>query len=557
MPRSFQARLTLGFVSVVGLTLVLVSVLVINRLDDYFGNQQATDLRVRAMAVERLVINNVLFEWAPNEPVVGPTNRLNRGVVQGMTNPQNQRVLADLLAQADLIVSFGTWTRDGAGNRVFIPARDGVFDIRLEAGAQPGQARQNDASATLEPRVVNQGELPFSTYYVIQVQLARPYTFRASTLAAVTSLFAAIGLVAMGIAVVVAAFLARRFTTPLRGLTEASRALGEGDLASRVPSALVTAGTAEIAELSRQFNAMAERLEGSVRIVRRDRDRSRDFLADVSHELRTPIAALRTFNDLLRGPAAADSDARAEFLESSGQQIERLDWLAQNLLELSKLDSGLVLLALRPDDLRAAVESAVDQGSATARRRGIALVLRLPDAPVRILHDPQRIGQVVSNLIGNALKFTQRGGRVEVDLRAHGEGAVIEVSDTGVGIDAAELPRIFERFYRGTRANEARSSGSGLGLAIVKSIVDMHRGRLSVESRVGFGSRFRVVLPRDPEEAELSVPTSSSIPLGGPSDGDSRPGDAAAASPVTSVVGPQVANSSPPEASPVNQGQSG
>ena len=491
MPRRFQARLTLGFVGVVGLTLVLVSVLVINRLDDYFGNQQATDLRVRAMAVERLVINNVAAEWAPGEPVVGATNTLNPGVVRGISNPQAQRILADLLAQADLIVSFGTHTVDSAGNRVFVPARNGVFDIRLEAAAQQGQARQTDSRVRLEPRIIRDGI--FSSY-VIQIELARPYTFRASTLAAVTSLFVAIGLVAMGVAVVLAAFLARRFTTPLRGLTEASRALGEGDLSSRVPASLVTEGTAEIAEVSRQFNAMAARLEESLEIVRRDRDRSRDFLADVSHELRTPIAALRTFNELLRGPAAADHEARSEFLESSGQQIERLDWLAQNLLELSKLDSGLVLLDLRPDDLRAAVELAVDQASATARRRGISLDLRLPDAPVRILHDPQRIGQVVSNLIGNALKFTPRGGRVEVDLRSQGDGAVIEVADTGVGIDAAELPRIFERFYRGTRANEARGSGSGLGLAIVKSIVDMHR-RAPERGKPG---RARVALPGGP-----------------------------------------------------------
>ena len=116
---------------------------------------------------------------------------------------------------------------------------------------------------------------------------------------------------------------------------------------------------------------MADRLQESVEIIRRDRDRSRDFLADVSHELRTPLAALRTFNELLTEGAADDPDARSEFLESSGQQIERLDWLAQNLLELSKLDSGLVLLDLRPDDLRAAVESAVEQNRAAAERRGV------------------------------------------------------------------------------------------------------------------------------------------------------------------------------------------
>ena len=118
---------------------------------------------------------------------------------------------------------------------------------------------------------------------------------------------------------------------------------------------------------------MAARLDESVAIIRRDRDRSRDFLADVSHELRTPIAALRTFNELLREGAGDDPATRTEFLESSRQQLERLDWLAQNLLELSKLDSGLVLLDLRPDDLRTAVESAVEQAEPTARRRGIAL----------------------------------------------------------------------------------------------------------------------------------------------------------------------------------------
>ena len=260
----------------------------------------------------------------------------------------------------------------------------------------------------------------------------------------------------------------------------------------------VRAGSSEIAELAVQFNAMADRVEESVEIIRRDRDRSRDFLADVSHELRTPLAALRTFNELLKEGAGDDPEARAEFLESSGQQIERLDWLAQNLLELSKLDSGLVLLDLRPDDLRAAVETAVEQTAAAARKRGVHVDLRLPDAPVRIRHDPQRIGQVVANLVGNAVKFTPRGGSVTVDLEPTAEGARIIVADTGVGIDPAELPHIFERFYRGSRANEARGSGSGLGLAIVRSIVDMHGGSIVVESRVGQGSTFTVELPRDP-----------------------------------------------------------
>ena len=128
--------------------------------------------------------------------------------------------------------------------------------------------------------------------------------------------------------------------------------------------------------------------------------------------------------------------------------------------------------------------------------------LRLSPDPVRIRHDPQRIGQVVANLLGNAIKFTPQGGSVVLALEPHRDGARLEVRDTGVGIDASEIPHVFERFYRGSRANEARGSGSGLGLAIVKSIVDMHGGRIAVESRVGAGTTFTVVLPRDPKHGE-------------------------------------------------------
>jgi two-component system, OmpR family, phosphate regulon sensor histidine kinase PhoR len=265
-----------------------------------------------------------------------------------------------------------------------------------------------------------------------------------------------------------------------------------------VPAAQLRAGSSELGELAVQFNTMADRLAESVELIRRDRDRSRDFLADVSHELRTPLAALRTFNQLLMEQAGNDPEARAEFLESSQGQIERLDWLAQNLLELSKLDSGLVLLDLRPDDLRAAVESATHQHDALAQRRGVTVELDLPSRPIRIRHDPPRIGQVVANLVGNAVKFTPRGGAVRVSVESTSDGARIDVVDTGVGIDPNELPHIFERFYRGSRANEARGSGSGLGLAIVRSIVDIHGGTVTVESGPGSGSRFTVRLPQDP-----------------------------------------------------------
>ncbi len=497
LPHTFQGRLAVAFLSVVALILVLVTVLVINRLDDYFTRQQTTDLEQRAETVSTYV-QSLARAAAAGRLVISPDGRVDPAVVLVMLNREQQRVIADRLGQADVRIRFGLLQSTGE-TLLFVPAVDAPLLMHLEVQPAAGQTQERSA-------VVSHAYAAGGLFqpYAVEVTLSNPYTFRATALANVTGLLAAIALFALGLSVVVAAFMARRFTTPLRRLTEASRGLAEGDLSRRVPPGHVREGSSELAALAVQFNAMADRVEESVQIIRRDRDRSRDFLADVSHELRTPLAALRMFNELLREGADRDPETLAEFIESSGQQIERLDWLAQNLLELSKLDSGLVLLALRPDDLRAAVESAVEQSSSAARKRGISVTLHLPDAPVRVRHDPQRIGQVVANLVANAVKFTDRGGLVAVDLNATADGARIDVVDTGVGIHPAELPRIFERFYRGSIASEARGSGSGLGLAIARSIVEMHGGAIAAESRLGAGSKFTVQLPRDPRLVEGS-----------------------------------------------------
>jgi signal transduction histidine kinase len=533
VPRSYQTRLTIAFISVVGLTLVLVAPVVVNRLDDYFRAQEEQSLRARASATA--VILDQFIENAVN----------GNGVVVEMNgkpelNPVVQRLLvdeglltiaADTVAQADVNLQFGPARPDTDGQ--LVPDADASlsFDARLSKDPAAGQAR--DPSVTPV-------RLPFATSNRIQdwgmvITLSNPYTSRASTLGAITGLLVIMASIAFLVAVLVAAFIAHRFTTPLTRLTEASRRLAEGDLSSRVPVDELASGTVELEALSSQFNTMAGRLQESVEIIRRDRDRGRDFLADVSHELRTPIAAMRTFIELLQGPAGTDPAARAEFLDSSQVQLDRLDWLAQNLLELSKLDSGLVLLDLRPDDIRATIESAVEQQQATAERRGIRLTASLPDRPLRIRHDPPRVGQIVTNLVGNALKFTPRGGRVRVTARAWRDGgARIEVADTGVGIDAAELPRIFDRFYRGSEANEARGTGSGLGLAIVKSIVDMHHGTIAVESRVGHGTRFVVTLPRDPREVSEVLPAQpDDVPQAGTGDGDAGTPKMDDSSPIT------------------------
>jgi signal transduction histidine kinase len=514
-PKTLQGRLTVGFAGVVAITLILVMAVVLNRLDDLFRQQQLSDLKARTELVARFV-DGVARLTIGTDPVVQADNSVNPIFAKAMRSPTFSQFMADKLAESDVDVVVGRLTTANGDSGALVPSDGGTFHVGAQPPTDTGLTQEQ---LTAEPILwpATSSRFPYS----IWVQLSNPWTPRQSALGNLASVTAAVGVVALGIAVIVAAVMALRVTTPLRRLTEASRALAEGQLGERVPPSVIQTSSSEIAALATQFNAMADQVEESLERIRRDRDRSRDFLADVSHELRTPIAALLTFNELLTERVGDDPRARAEFLDSSRVQLERLDWLAQNLLELSKLDSGLVLLDLRPDDLRVAVESAVEQAGPAAKRRDLQLQLQLPDAPLRVRHDPQRIGQVVTNLVGNAIKFTDPGGRVTVrvapraDSDGQPDGASIRVEDTGVGIQPDELPRIFDRFYRGSLANEARGSGSGLGLAIVRSIVDMHHGNVEVSSALGSGTAFTVTLPADPRE-EPGADSSSALHALGP-----------------------------------------
>jgi signal transduction histidine kinase len=499
VPRSFQSRLTIAFVAVVVVTLGLTTPVIINRLDDILLQQEEQALQDRATATATALWQMLSVDLGNQTAVSKDANGnyvLNSKVSDLLSSGGRLDAIARSVAQADVQVQFGGAHQDPGGDWVTDPNPK----LQTFAAEWTGElARGQGRDTSIPPAHAQLAQFHPKQSWGLQVTLSNPTASRASTLTSITGVLIVMALVAVIVAMLVASFIAHRFATPVVRLTDASRRVAEGDLSARV-NAEAESGTLELQALTEQFNTMASRLEGSVEIIRRDRDQSRDFLADVSHELRTPIAAMTTFIELLQGPAGRDGAARAEFLESSAAQLDRLDWLAQNLLELSKLDSGLVLLDLRPDDVRGTIESAVEQHMGTAERKGITLTASLPYRPLRIRHDGPRVGQVVGNLVGNALKFTGRGGTVHVSAtREADDGVRIAVADTGVGIDPAELPHIFERFYRGSQANEARGTGSGLGLSIVKSIVDMHHGTIEVESRVGRGSRFVITLPRDPD----------------------------------------------------------
>jgi two-component system sensor histidine kinase BaeS len=318
-----------------------------------------------------------------------------------------------------------------------------------------------------------------------------------ATLDAVRTSLIGAGLLALLVSLLIGVLVGRRLTRPLDRVRRVSARLAQGQLDERVPPS----GVMEVDELAQQFNVMADRLSRSLRMLEADRDRLREFVADVSHELRTPIAALRTFTELQR-EGDVDVSTRAEFLDRSTEQIARLEWLSTNLLDLSRIDAGIFPLDMHWGDLRDPLGSVVEAHAEVAEQRGVSLVSAAPATPVTLRFDRERMVQLMTNLVGNALKFTPRGGQVSLQLTDAPDEATIEVADSGPGIPAAELPRIFDRFYRGTNVGEARASGSGLGLAISRSIVEMHGGSIEVASVEGEGATFVVHLPRNPEAGE-------------------------------------------------------
>jgi len=285
----------------------------------------------------------------------------------------------------------------------------------------------------------------------------------------------AAGALALGLVQV----LAHGMTSPLREMAGAVAAMSRGDYARRVTAS----SRDEVGELARAFNAMAAQL-GEVDRVRRD------LVANVSHELRTPISALQAvLENLVDGVEPADP----ETLRTMLRQTERLGALVAQLLDLSRLESGAVPLQRQTFDLAALLEDAAGETRLRITDVDVAVSVEPPGATAD--GDPERVHQVVANLLDNALRYSPAGGTVDLRGTRTRSSVTIEVCDEGPGISEEEKTRVFERFYRADPARSSKDGGAGLGLAIARWIVDLHGGEISAEARPPHGCRMVVVLP--------------------------------------------------------------
>jgi two-component system, OmpR family, sensor histidine kinase BaeS len=296
--------------------------------------------------------------------------------------------------------------------------------------------------------------------------------------ALVRAVAAAAGLAAL-LALLAGFAVARRVTRPVGQIISVLRARGRGERSARVGP---VRGPSELREMAAALDQMAVQLDSHERV-------RRDLVADVAHELRTPVAILQAGHEALLDGVV---EPTPEQLGSLRDEVFRLARMVDDLQTLAAADAASLHLVKRRCDLAGIAATAADSLAGRFAAAGIALEQHLE--PAEILADPRWLHHVITNLLTNALKFSPSGGSVRIDSGASGAEAVLHVTDTGIGIPAPELPRIFDRFWRGRQA--AQTSGSGIGLAVAAELAQAHGGSLSAESESGVGTRMTLRLPR-------------------------------------------------------------
>ncbi len=322
---------------------------------------------------------------------------------------------------------------------------------------------------------------PLGWFVVFAKQRTTPFEYLREYFLTPLTQAAAVGI---ALSVVMALLITQWVTRPLQRVSQAAGAIAQGDFDHTVP----VTGPTEVRSLARSFNNMITRVKTSQLTLR-------DFVANVSHELKTPLTSIQGFSAAILDGTASDPDAIRRAASVINEEAERMRRLVEGLLDLARLDVGQAALHRLPTDLAAVLRSIADKFSLRAAEKQIMLRAEIDMLPT-VIADADRLAQVFTNLLDNAITHTPAGGRVTVAARANtGSGGVaVTVTDSGGGIPADDLPRIFERFYRVDKSRAA-GKGYGLGLAISKEIIQAHKGTITAESVQGLGTKFTVQLP--------------------------------------------------------------
>jgi signal transduction histidine kinase len=330
--------------------------------------------------------------------------------------------------------------------------------------------------------------------------------------------FSLASLIALLASLLLGVLIARSIARPLQRIAAAAAAVAAGDYAHRIPES----GPREIKRVAASFNLMARQVEASQKAMR-------DFVSNVSHELKTPLTSIQGFSQAIMEGATQDEAGRRRAASIIHQEAARMSRLVEDLLDLARIDSGQVVMHKTPLDLAQILHNTVERLLPQAAEKEIRLARNWQELPPQVVGDGDRLAQVFTNLLDNAIRHTPKGGRVVITGKTaralplvrsirpgqvqpdtstmttqRGDFAEVSIADTGPGIPPDDLARIFERFYQVDKSRK-RGRGTGLGLAIIKEIIEAHRGQVRAESVEGVGTRFTILLPLSEADVETVV----------------------------------------------------
>ena len=506
MPRSLYARL---LAVLVALTVVMAALfLVVIRYSDTARNQEINQKVYRTLAA-RLIQEGILEQPADPGAVRKVFERIR------IVNPRIDVYLLDATGQVVAASGQKALTRttvDLAPLRRFLKGQE-ELPIRGDDPSEPARQRVFSTAP-----VQLAGSEPGYLYLVLRgvgrdtlaQQIKQSYVLRET-----------LWLLGCGLVVALAAsvLIITLLTRPLRQLTSVMDKFRRSGFAGQ-PEPLSLPHD-EIGRLTDTFNRMADRMLEQMSALQNTDAMRRELVANISHDLRTPLASLQGYLETLHLKRdTLPAEEQRSYLAIALKQTEQLSGLVARLFDLAKLDSGQMSATLEPCALGDLVQDVVQEFELAASNEGIDLkCLIRPDLPL-VLADVGLMERVLRNLIENALRYTASGGSVSIVAAPAAEGALVEVADTGVGIPSAELPRIFERFYRVEKSRDLAAGSAGLGLAISKRILDLHDSTITVASEPG-KTVFRFVLayaptraaaPAVPAEAQPAVPAKRPVP---------------------------------------------
>jgi len=305
-------------------------------------------------------------------------------------------------------------------------------------------------------------------------------------------------LIGFVISVIVSLIVTRTLLSPIQGITKAAEAMADGNFSSKIK----VESKDEIGILATTFNDMAAQIEAMLEELKNAEKLRREFVANVSHELRTPLSCIRAYAETISENQSIPVETEEEFLRVIINESDRMTKIVQDLLELSRFDTGNSILAVEMFSIERSIRDVYAAIALDAKKRSHELNLELEWKLPKIVGDRARIEQVLMNIITNALKYTPDGGKIDIYGGRTGSDVWIRIVDTGIGIPQDELARVFDRFYRVDKARSRESGGTGLGLPIAREIVTKHGGNIKIDSATDIGTTVTVTLPIKAPEAE-------------------------------------------------------